>query len=397
MSELFGYMPDDREVRMARLADGPFSCDVIEYGASVRSLVVPDREGRPVDVVLGFDGLDGYLGQHGEHLGAVPGRFANRIGGASFVLPAGDGGDISPGSQTFMENGEYKVRFYLDANNGPNCLHGGFRGFGTRCWTLQDESVNSATFGIFSPDGEGGFPGDMYAEVTYTLKADWGACGQGDPAGSLKGQIGSGPACRLIIEYRAKCTKDCPVSLTNHSYFNLAGHGAGPEAAMAHRLRICADSYTPVDAELIPTGETAPVEGTPLDFRVFKTIGERVDEPFEQLRFGSGYDHNFVLDPADRESPAAEAVCGTSGIGLRVYTDRPGMQLYTGNFLGVAQDGSPSPLNGKNGALYERRGAFCLETQGFPDAPNKPQFPSALLKAGDTFESRTVFEFSRKA
>jgi aldose 1-epimerase len=395
MSIIFGYMPDGRAVKMACLSDGPFSCEIIEYGASVRSLVVPGRGGKPLDVVLGFDDLAGYLGQHGEHIGAVPGRYANRIGGAAFSLAE----EKARGSAACPEASESPRtrRFSLDANNGPNCLHGGFNGFGVRCWTLEDESENSATFSIFSPDGEGGFPGDLYAEVCYTLKRQ---PAKRTPAGDLLSE-----SCQLLIEYRARSKGDTVVSLTNHSYFNLAGQEAGPKAALSQLLQLNSSAFTPVDADLIPTGEIRAAEGSPFDFSKPHTLGERINAEDEQLKLARGYDHNFVLRGSDDEfGELAKAFPGvpfagslyspSGGVAMDVYTDSPGVQLYTANYLGLAPDGSIVPIKGKNGALYTPNCGVCLETQSFPDAPNKPDFPSALLKAGDTWESRTVFRFS---
>lgn len=374
MSRIFGYMPDGREVKLAHLQDGPFSCEIIEYGASVRSLVVTDRSGKPLDVILGFDDIEGYLGQHGEHLGAVPGRFANRIGGSRFIL-----------------NG---TEYSLEPNNGQNSLHGGFRGFGVRCWNLEDESENSATFSIFSPDGDGGFPGDLYAEVCYTLKSE-------DPEDKPQ----ESPSCILTIEYRARSKADTVVSLTNHSYFNLAGHDAGPKAALFQLLQLNSGAFTPVDAGLIPTGEIRSTEGTPFDFAKPHALGERIGADDVQLKTARGYDHNFVLRGSDEafgelagKLPglpfAATLYSPYSGIAMDVYTDRPGLQLYTANYLGLAADGSEAPVKGKGGALYIPNSAVCLETQAFPDAPNKPDFPSAILRAGEIWESATAFRFS---
>jgi aldose 1-epimerase len=316
---------------------------IITYGAIVRSLRVPDRTGRMADIVHGFDSLEGYLAGH-PYFGAVIGRYGNRIGGARFSL---DG-----------------RAYELAANNGPNHLHGGVRGFDKHVWRAgRLPQGTGVVFTRTSPDGEEGYPGALEVRVTYTLT----------------------DANELGIEYEATTDRPTPVNLTNHSYFNLGGHDSGD--ILDHEVMLHAEAYTPVDATLIPTGAIAPVEGTPFDFRRPARVGARINQPHEQLKFGRGYDHNFVLSrKGDGLQPAARVTEPKSGRTLDVATTEPGVQFYTGNFL----DGS---VRGKGGTAYAHRSALCLETQHFPDSPNKPQFPSTILRPGAQYRSRTVFTF----
>jgi len=343
--ESFGQLPDGRPVALFRLQNASgMEVEVLNYGAIIRAIRVPDREGNRGDVVLGFDSLAAYLQPH-PYIGAVVGRYANRIGGARFVL---DG-------QTYE----------LAANDGPNHLHGGVRGFDKVLWEAESftsENEAGVRFTYASPDGEEGYPGTLRATVTYTL-ADSNA---------------------LVIDYEATTDKPTIVNLTQHAYFNLAGRGD----ILNHELQLFADFYTPVDERLIPTGEICPVAGTPLDFRIPQRIGARIDADHEQIRRGRGYDHNFVLRHTERGKLelAARVYEPTSGRIMRVYTTEPGLQFYSGNFL----DGS---LTGKGGMVYARRTGFCLETQHFPDSPNKTHFPSPVLRPGQTYRSRTVYAF----
>jgi aldose 1-epimerase len=313
------------------------------YGGIITSIRVPDRAGAFADIVLGFDTLDGYLGGH-PYFGAIVGRYGNRIGKAQFTV----------GGRTYN----------LAANDGPNHLHGGIRGFDKMVWQAEPLSSGvGVAFSRTSPDGEEGYPGNLTARVTYTLT----------------------DANELAIEYSATSDKATPVNLTQHSYFNLSGHNAGD--ILGHELMINADRFTPVDSTLIPTGELAPVEGTPFDFRKTTAIGARINQQTEQLKFGRGYDHNWVLNrKGDGLQPAARVTDPKSGRTLTVSTTEPGLQFYTGNFL----DGT---VKGKGGAVYQHRNALCLETQHYPDSPNKPDFPSTILKPGDTYRTRTVFTF----
>jgi aldose 1-epimerase len=337
----FGHTPEGTPVDLYSLADGKIEVGIITYGGIVVSLRTPDRNGKLDDIVLGCDSVEKYVAQT-AHFGGIIGRYANRIAHGSFQL---DG-------QTYS----------IPKNNGDNALHGGIRGFDKVVWAAK-QIKDGIELTYVSKDGEEGFPGTLTTTVRYTL---------------------SGSALR--IEYSATTDKDTVLNLTNHSYFNLVGQGKGD--VLGHVLTIDASRITPVDSNLIPTGELKPVEGTPFDFRTPHAIGERIDADDEQLRLGHGYDHNFVLDhPAGRLAEAAEVYEPTTGRILRVSTTEPGVQLYTGNFL----DGS---ITGKEGRVYKRRFAFCLETQHFPDSPNHPGFPSTELKPGRTFHSVTVLEFS---
>lgn len=339
--KLFGHMPDGTAVEELTLRDGALSCSIITYGGAVRALTVPDRDGKPVDVALGFDTLEGYL-EHDKYFGALVGRCANRIGGASFPL-----------------NGK---NYPVAANNGSNHLHGGVTGFDKQVWTVEDLRPNTAALYLFSPDGQEGYPGDLGVRVVYTLQE-----------GGLE------------IEYFAQSNEDTVCNLTNHTYFNLSGHASGP--VLGQYIQLMAGKYTPTDADSIPTGEIAPVEGTPMDLRGPTLIGAHIDDPFEQLAMAGGYDHNWVIDDWDWPlRPAARAWSPDTGILLETWTTQPGIQFYSGNYL----DGTPA---GKGGAPYAKRWGFCLETQVFPDAPHHPNFPSATLAAGEVYHSKTIYRF----
>jgi aldose 1-epimerase len=339
--QAFGRTPEGTEVDLYSLKDGKVEAGIITYGGIVVTLRTPDRNGKLDDVVLGCDSVENYIAQT-AHFGGIVGRYANRIAHGSFQL---DGHTYS-----------------IPKNDGDNALHGGTRGFDKVVWAAKPIS-DGVELTYVSKDGDQGFPGTLTTVVRYTL---------------------SGGALR--IEYSATTDKDTVLNLTNHSYFNLAGQGNGD--VLRHVLKIDASRMTPVDANLIPTGELRPVEGTPFDFRTPHAIGERIDADDAQLRLGHGYDHNFVLDHAPGQlAEAAEVYEPTTGRILRVTTTEPGVQFYTGNFL----DGS---ITGKNGRVYKRRYALCLETQHFPDSPNHPSFPSTELKPGEAFHSVTVYEFS---
>jgi len=344
--ETFGKLPSGEEVKIYTLTnEAGMEARITTYGGIVVSLEVPDRQGRMADVVLGFDSLDGYLKGH-PYFGAIVGRYGNRIGGAQFTL---DG-----------------VTYKLAANNGPNHLHGGIEGFDKKNWKVEAAERSSLTLSYVSPDGEEGYPGTLRTRVTYTVTSDNG----------------------LRIDYEATTDKPTVVNLTNHSYFNLKD--AGATSILDHEITINADRFTPVDETLIPTGELRPVEGTPFDLREPHRIGERIDAGDEQLRFGRGYDHNFVLNrTGEGLELAARVYEPATGRVLDVLTTEPGVQFYTGNFL----DGT---LEGKGGIVYQKRAAFCLETQHFPDSPNKPQFPSVVLRPGETYRTTTVYRFSVK-
>ena len=341
----FGVMPDGTAVELYTLNAGALSCNVITFGGSLQSLRVPDRTGKPVDVLLGFDALEPYR-THGKSLGALVGRYANRIGGAKFTL-----------------NGQ---TYSLAANNnGVNHLHGGLVGFNQRVWTVEEAADRRLVLSLFSPDGEEGYPGNLTVRVTYTLTEEG-----------------------LAIGYRAECDRDTVCNLTNHAYFNLAGHDSGP--VLDQTIQLLADFYTPTDPLSIPTGEIAPVAGTPMDLRTPGPIGARIGEDFPQLLQAGGYDHNWIPggEPGTLR-PIARAFSEDSGISMEVLSTLPGVQFYTANYL----DGCPA---GKGGAPYANRWGFCLETQFYPDSPNHENFPSCVLRAGEVFDHTAVFRFSAK-
>lgn len=340
----FGKMPDGTPVEIYSLSDGAYEARIATYGGIVVSLKAPDRGGKSADVVLGFDDLGGYVnnfnGSSTAFFGAIIGRYANRIGHGTFSL---DG-----------------KKYSLPLNDGANSLHGGPHGFNNVVWKAKPiEDGVELTY--LSKDGEAGYPGNLSAVVRYTL---------------VKGY--------LRIEYSATTDKDTVVNLTNHSYFNLAGRGD----ILNHQLTLHASRFTPVDAGLIPTGELKSVDSTPFDFRKATAIGARINAEDEQLHRGHGYDHNWVLDSAGGKlAEAAELYDSGSGRVMKVLTDQPGIQFYSGNFL----NGS---IKGKGGKPDELHAALCLETQHFPDSPNHPDFPTTELKAGEHYHTVTVFSFS---
>jgi len=337
-------MPDGANVDLFTLTNAHgLEVRVITYGAVIVSIKTPDRNGRFEDVVTGFDTLDDYR-TRSRFFGAVAGRYANRIANARFTL---DG-----------------RTYELAANNGRNHLHGGRVGFDKVVWKGSPFERNGdvgVVLTYVSPDGDEGYPGRLEASVTYTLT----------------------PRDELIVAYGATTDKATPINLTNHSYFNLAGGGSG--TILQHLVTIDADRYTPTDETQIPTGELAPVAGTPFDFRAPSAVGARIDADDEQIRRAGGYDHNFVLNGSGLRH-AARVVDPSSGRTMDVATDQPGLQFYTGNRL----DGSAV---GKSGHVYARRTAMCFETQHFPDSPNHANFPSTILRPGQRFRSRTVFTF----
>ncbi|MBN2320491.1 MAG: galactose mutarotase [Acidobacteria bacterium] len=347
----FGALADGREVHAYTLENSAgMSATFIDYGATITSLSVPDRDGVSRDVVLGYDSIDGYV-NGSAYFGAVVGRYGNRIGKGRFLL----------------DGKEYR----LTINNGENHLHGGNIGFNKVLWDtaiLEDSDTPAVRFQYVSRDGEEGYPGTVTLKVTYSLT----------------------DKNELRIDYEGVTDKITILNPTQHSYFNLSGNFN--EKILDHRLMIEADSFTPVDSGLIPTGELLPVEGTPLDFRQSQPIGARIDDPFEQLALGKGYDHNWVLrnyTGPGQVFKAAELYEPDSGRLMTVYTDQPGLQFYSGNFL----DGSAI---GKNGIAYGLRSGLCLETQVFPDSPNKPDFPSATLKPGQVYRQTTICQFSTR-
>jgi aldose 1-epimerase len=319
----------------------------MNYGGIILSIKVPDRKGQFADIVLGHETLEGYV-PNPPYIGAIVGRYANRIANGTFTL---DG-----------------KTYTLPKNDGPNTLHGGTdKTFNKVVWDGEAlKGKSGVAFTYVSKDGDDGFPGNLKLKVTYTLTDD----------------------NELVIDYEATTDKTTVVNLSQHSYFNLAGEGTGD--ILNHEIMINADRFTPVDKNLIPTGELRPVKGTPLDFTTSTKVGARIEDTYDQMVLGHGYDHNWVINrKGDGLTLAARVYEPTSGRVMEVSTTQPGVQFYTGNFL----DGT---ITGKQGHVYKRRFALCLETQHFPDSPNHPDFPSTTLKPGETFKSKTVFKFSTK-
>jgi aldose 1-epimerase len=340
----FGKTPDGQEVELYTMTNtNGITAKITNYGAILVSLEVPDKNGKPADITLGFDTLEGYIKGH-PYFGATVGRYANRIGGAKFKLN--------------------DVEYQLAANNGPNHLHGGIKGFDKVVWKAEDVTAESdkamVKLSYLSKDGEERYPGNLVCTVTYTLTKD----------------------DELKFNYEAETDKTTVLNLTNHSYWNLAGQGNGD--ILGHELMLNADKYTPVDEGLIPTGEIQSVKDTPMDFTKPMIIGSRI------AQVEGGYDHNYMLNSGG----GTLALCArvyehTSGRVMEIRTVEPGVQFYTGNFL----DGS---ITGKAGKVYQKHYGFCLETQHFPDSPNKPEFPSVVLKPGDKYTTVTVHKFYTK-
>ncbi len=344
----FGSMPDGTAVDLYTLSNAAgMQAGILTYGGTVVSLTAPDRTGKFADVVLGLDDVASYM-KGTAYFGALIGRYGNRIGHAQFKL----------------DGATYK----LPANNNGNTLHGGLSGFDKKIWTaVPGSSADGQTLELsyVSKDGEEGFPGTLTTKVVYTLTAK----------------------NELKIDYTATTDKTTVANLTNHSYFNLAGQGEGD--ILGHEVMINADRFTPVDDGLIPTGKLQPVAGTPFDFTKSTAIGARIEAADPQIKFGQGYDHNWVLNKSGSDlTKAAEVHEPKTGRVMEVWTTEPGLQFYTGNFL----DGT---LTGK-GKTYARRNGFCMETQHYPDSPNKPDFPSTTLKPGDTYKTTTIYRFSAK-
>jgi aldose 1-epimerase len=344
--DTFGKTPDGSVDLFTLSNSNGVSVAITTYGGRVVSLKVPDKKGTLGDVVLGFDTLDGYLAEN-PYFGALIGRYGNRIGKARFTL---DG----------------KVH-ELAANDGLNSLHGGKKGFDKVIWTPADVStadIPALELRYVSKDTEEGYPGELTCSVTYSLTKQ----------------------TELKIDYKATTNMNTVLNLTNHSYWNLAGQGEGD--ILSHHLMVAASKFTPVDKTLIPTGELKSLDHSPLDFRNSTAIGDRIDKNDEQLKFGKGYDHNFCIDGADGTLRRCAIVADPgSGRTMEVLTTHPGVQFYTGNFL----DGT---IKGKGGKVYGRRSALCLETQHYPDSPNKPEFPTTELKPGETYMHTTVYRFT---
>lgn len=338
---------DGKPVKLYWLKKGDLQMAMTNYGARIVGLWAPDKNGKMTDVVIGRGSTKAYVDGPESYFGATIGRVGNRIAKGKFKI----------------EGKEYTIK----PNNNANALHGGENGFQDKVWEADQPNDYTLVLQYTSPDGEEGFPGELDAKVTYSLIDEH----------------------TLKIEYEATTDKTTLVNLTNHSYFNLNGEGSG--TILDHKLQIYADKFTPVDEGLIPIGELRNVEGTPFDFTGQHTIGERIDSDNEQLKFGGGYDHNYVLGSkkANGMNHAAKVVGNKSGIIMDVYTEEPGVQFYTGNFMD-----SKNTL--KSGAKDDNRTAFCLETQHFPDAPNHPGFPSIELQPGDTYNTVTQYTFSVK-
>lgn len=318
---------------------------ITNYGGRVVSIIVPDKDGKMTDVALGYEKLSGYQKENEPYFGAIIGRYGNRIGNAEFKL---DG-----------------VTYKLAANNGTASLHGGPTGFHAQVWDAKQTNDYTLELSYLSKDGEEGYPGNLNVKVIYTLTDD----------NALK------------IDYSATTDKSTVVNLTNHTYFNLNGEGKGD--INDHVLKINASKFTPVDASLIPTGELKNVTGTPFDFTKPTAIGERVEAEDVQLKLGKGYDHNFVLTDGSANLKQAATVSGPkTGITMEVLTTEPGIQFYGGNFM------EDKDKDGKDGKAYPFRNGFCLETQHFPDSPNKPSFPTTTLKPGETYKTSTIYKFS---
>ena len=336
----FGRTKEGQDVALWTLRAGEYAAQVLTYGGILRSFTVP-APGGSRDIVLGCETLEQYEGQD-KYFGALVGRVANRIGGASFDL----GGKHYP----------------LAANNGPNCLHGGVRGFNQAVWQAREENGTLVLTHV-SPDGEEGFPGTLKVQVSYSLEAD----------GSL------------ALDYRAESDADTLCSLTNHSYFNLLGHKSG--TLEGQQIQILADAITETDENSTPTGMLIPVEGTPFDLRQPRDILEGLSMSHPQLTLGNGYDHNFVLHRQPRGPLKLAARAEGGGLRLDCFTTQPGLQFYTANFL----DGTP----GKENAAYGPRSAFCLETQGWPDAVHHRGFPTVVLRSGELYHQRTVYRVEK--
>jgi len=344
----FNKMIDGKQVKLFSLKNQKgIEITVTNYGARIVSWLVPDRDGKMEDVVFGHDSIDGYLNAKESYFGAAIGRYGNRIAKGEFSI-----GDI-----------QYK----LAQNNGVNSLHGGVNGFSKKIWDIEQKNNSELTCKLVSPDMEEGYPGELAVTMTYLLTND----------------------NELVIHYKAKCDKPTVVNLTNHTYFNL--HGAGNGTILDHQLTLNAEFFTPIDSTLIPTGELTPVENTPFDFRNPTEIGSRINSEEQQIRFGLGYDINYVLkkDLDQQVSLAASVFEPQSGRLLEVFTDQPGIQFYSGNFL----DGI---YPGKKGKKYGYRTGFCLETQHFPNSPNQSKFPSVLLNPDQEYTHTCMYKFSVK-
>ena len=335
MKEFFGTLPDGQTASLYTISCGKLTASITDLGATLVRLMVPDSKGIPGDVVLGFDNPEGYLGST-TYMGATIGRNSNRVAGAAFTLSGRE--------------------YHLSANEGTNSLHSGPDGYHNRLWIVKKHLTDRITFSLFSPNGDQGFPGNAQIEVTYRLTQD-----------------------ALNIRYEAVCDQDTVFNLTNHSYFNLAGHSR-TDAAMAQVLTIPGRFFNPDDSESIPTGELRGVAGSPMDFRCPKPIGRDIGEDYDALNLQGGYDHNYEVFC----QPAAILCSPESGREMAVYTDCPGIQFYAGNFLND---------QGKEGVYYRKRSGICLETQYYPDALHHPEWSQPVTPAGEKYISETTYRF----
>ncbi|MEI5983792.1 aldose epimerase family protein [Sphingobacterium sp. PU5-4] len=345
-SASFGSKVAGKDVKLYTLKNASGSTAYLtNFGARLVGLMVPDKHGTLTDVVLGFDKASSYNNPAEPYFGPIVGPFGNRIAKGKFTL-----------------DGE---TFTTPTNNGPNTLHGGKKGLHFANWEVKEANAKMVTFTYTLPDRHEGFPGNISMEVTYS----WSDNNE------------------LTIHYQATSDKKTVINLTNHAYFNLNGEGSG--TILDHQLKVFADKYTPVDSTLIPTGELAPVKGTPFDFTVSKTIGKDIEQDNQQLKFGKGYDHNFVLNETkvDGLNHAVTLTGDRTGIVMEIYTQEPGIQFYSGNFMG-------NKVTLKNGKTDSFRTGLCLEPQHFPDSPNQPNFPSTVLNPGDTYSTKSIYKFS---
>lgn len=346
--EAFHKLVDGKQVDLYSLKNkNGLEITVTNYGGRVVSLMVPDKNGKLEDVVLGYESIDGYLNANEQYFGASIGRYGNRIANGSFILDS--------------------IKYNLAVNNAPNSLHGGVKGFSAKVWDAVQKGENEVELKLVSSDMEEGYPGELKVTVNYRLT----------------------DANEFAITYRAETSKPTVLNLTNHSYFNL--HGAGNGDILDHEVFLNADKYTPIDSALIPTGIIESVIGTPFDFTTPVTVGARINDKNEQLAFGLGYDHNFVLNKTDEKvvTLAASVYDPQSGRFMEVLTNEPGVQFYTGNFLKGKEIG-------KQSKPYNFRSALCLETQHFPNSPNSPEFPSVVLRPGEIYNSVCIYKFSVK-
>ncbi|MGN0002604.1 MAG: aldose epimerase family protein [Sphingobacterium composti] len=335
---------DNKDVLLYVIKNDKLEVSLTNFGARLVSVVVNDKSNKPVDVILGYDKAEDYIANTNNFYGAVVGRYGNRIGNGTFKL----------GDNTYQ----------LEINNGKNTLHGGKNGVFNKVWDVKSISDDAITLEYLSPDGEAGFPGNVKMSVTYKLNNDGG----------------------LEIHYEGETDKETVLNLTNHAYFNL--NGAGDSTILDHELWIDADKLTEVNKGLIPTGINSDVKGTPFDFTVAKSIGKDIDQKNQQLTFGKGYDHNFVLNKKEGFTDVATLYAPKTGIEMKVITTEPGLQFYSGNFM------SSDEPRGKGGKSYPYRSALCLETQHFPDSPNQPSFPSTVLSPGQKYSTKTEYRFS---